>query len=478
MLTAVQHNLPSAESEPKSNNKIGVLTKKKAIENFRYSQEDVNELIIEENAVDEDLQLADRVFCATIHKFTKQNCPDSSPNKKRSTRYSFLENWFLHKIYSKSQQTLLGVSPVTPAVILSGDDFMFTPPFLQSPPPQFEDMDDEDYYYDEDDHWEANEYLYSLSPCPESKQAADNDFAFYRHQDEHEEDRENNRLKMLSTAFLKSPSLVENPICFYSQDDMYNFVAENIQLEEEDVFLEDERIRSLSDIKSLTIDTQQATDDSKLSDEDESSDSLSGLSDPATQDSDVPGLSYSATTIHSASYEDMFDDEEASGSYHSTTENIMIPVNKTNEDDVSQITQISPVTRSSTFLSQRSSLDDDSSVYSYQSLADIINSQQQPQATSLSSIPSKIYRYGSIKSQAIGSKVKSLVNTLSSHHANNDEEMGLQTQQQMCHDASDSTLMSLWTCLVVYVISTWQMLINSMKRAFSISTTDERQPLL
>ena len=54
----------------------------------------------------------------------------------------------------------------------------------------------EDYYYDEDDHWEANDYLYSLSPCPESKQAADNDFAFHRHQDENEDDRESNRLKI------------------------------------------------------------------------------------------------------------------------------------------------------------------------------------------------------------------------------------------------------------------------------------------
>ncbi|OBZ90919.1 hypothetical protein A0J61_01039 [Choanephora cucurbitarum] len=478
MLSAVQHNLPSTEF--KSNNKIGVLTRKKAIENFRCSKEDITELITEDAAIDEDLQLADRVFCATIHKFTKQNCPDPSLNKKRSTRYSFLENWFLHKIYSKSQQTLLGVYPVKPAVILSGDDFMFTPPFLQSPPPQpFEDIDDEEYYYDEDEHWETNEYLYSLSPCPESKQAADNDSMFYRHQDEGEEDCENNKLKMLSTAFLKSPSLLESPPCFYNQDDIYNFVAENIQLEEEDIFLEDDRIRALNDIRSFAIDTQQTRHEDEDEDED---DSLSGLSDPTTNDSDEPDLSYSSTTITSGSYEeerqDMLNDDEVSGSYHSTTGNIVIPINnKTNEDDVSQITQVSPVTRSSTFLSQRSSLDDDSSVHSYQSLADIINSQQMSQDISISSIPSRIYHYGSVKSQALGSKMKSFVNNLSGHHANNDdEEMGLQTQQ-VCHNTSDAP-MSLWACVCIYVISALQIFVNSIKRVFNASATGEREPLL
>ncbi|KAG0734165.1 hypothetical protein G6F57_001339 [Rhizopus arrhizus] len=67
-------------------------------------------------------QIANRVFNATVDKFTKQDY----------SKYSFLKSWYLHNIYSKSQQALLGIQPIKPSVILCGDDFMFTPPFKQS----------------------------------------------------------------------------------------------------------------------------------------------------------------------------------------------------------------------------------------------------------------------------------------------------------------------------------------------------------
>ncbi|KAI8062617.1 hypothetical protein BC940DRAFT_308315 [Gongronella butleri] len=87
---------------------------------------------------DEDFEVANRAFHATIGKFSRQNVHG------RRAAYSFLENWCLHSMYSKSQQILLGMPHVRPMVLLTGDDFMFTPPLLQH-------EDDEDEYY-LDDH--------------------------------------------------------------------------------------------------------------------------------------------------------------------------------------------------------------------------------------------------------------------------------------------------------------------------------------
>ncbi|RCI05478.1 hypothetical protein CU098_004751 [Rhizopus stolonifer] len=471
MLTAVQQNLPPTTGlVPESNNNIGILTRKKAIENFRSLHEEANiDHDYASHLLPNSFEIANRAFYATIRKFTKQNCPD--PSVKRRSSYSFIENLFLHKIYSKSQQTLLGIVPVKPSVILSGDDFMFTPPFIQPPPQPFEDLEDEDYYFDEEEVeatecWNTNGYLYNLSPCPESKQAGDNDSLFYRIQEE-DEDLENNKLRIQSNAFLKTPSLFDTSPYLYQEDTqeyMYAFV-ENSHLQQEPAYPEN-------------FDTQQ--DDDTLSDSD-------GL---ITPEGEEPELSSTATTAAS-SYDDDNDDdndnddddndsyhEEMSVSYHSTTNSVMIPIttNKTNEDDVAQITQVSPVTRSSTFLSQRSSLDDDSSVISYQSLADIINSQQQhqQQKPSLSYISSKIYHYGSTKKQEISTKMKSFVNNIS-YHANNDddEEMGLQSQQEC-----DATI-SFWTRLIIFVMSIWQLFVHGVKQCMpTTSTLDERETLL
>ncbi|KAI8328228.1 hypothetical protein BC941DRAFT_445327 [Chlamydoabsidia padenii] len=84
-------------------------------------------------------ETANRAFHATINKFSRQNYPE---HRKRNM-YNFLENWHLHNIYSKSQQVLLGIPHVRPMVLLSGDDFMFTPPLLQQQ--QQSDEDDDEY---------------------------------------------------------------------------------------------------------------------------------------------------------------------------------------------------------------------------------------------------------------------------------------------------------------------------------------------
>ncbi|CAO3621838.1 unnamed protein product [Cunninghamella echinulata] len=55
-------------------------------------------------------------------------------NKRNKTKkiqiYTFLENWYLHSMFNKSQKVLLGFTDIKPCVILSMDNFMFTPPPL------------------------------------------------------------------------------------------------------------------------------------------------------------------------------------------------------------------------------------------------------------------------------------------------------------------------------------------------------------
>ncbi|KAG2174337.1 hypothetical protein INT43_004360 [Umbelopsis isabellina] len=69
---------------------------------------------------DNIIDLATRIFYATCHKFTAV--------AQQPARYSFRQSLLLHSMYSKSQQTLLGLESIRPTVLLSGEDFMFTPP--------------------------------------------------------------------------------------------------------------------------------------------------------------------------------------------------------------------------------------------------------------------------------------------------------------------------------------------------------------
>ncbi|ORX48057.1 hypothetical protein DM01DRAFT_1338888 [Hesseltinella vesiculosa] len=85
--------------------------------------------------------LATRIFCMTCYKFTLQ----TDPYYRRRPLYSFLNNWFLHTMYNKSQKFLLDMADITPHVHLANDNFMYTPP----PPAsaihqlQFENEDDD-----------------------------------------------------------------------------------------------------------------------------------------------------------------------------------------------------------------------------------------------------------------------------------------------------------------------------------------------
>lgn len=73
-----------------------------------------------ELSYDNNVDLATRIFYATCHKFATA--------AQQVPKYSFRQSLLLHSMYSKSQQILLGMEDIKPTVILSGDDFMFTPP--------------------------------------------------------------------------------------------------------------------------------------------------------------------------------------------------------------------------------------------------------------------------------------------------------------------------------------------------------------
>lgn len=115
----------------------------------------------EQEAKQEDdslTKLASRAFLATCQKFARQRYPEY----RRRTPYTFLENWHLHSMYSKSQQILLGIPHAHPIVLLAGDDFMLTPQFIQQQ--HIERMEqrmrlaDEDETDDEQQHYD---YYYS-----------------------------------------------------------------------------------------------------------------------------------------------------------------------------------------------------------------------------------------------------------------------------------------------------------------------------
>lgn len=107
---------------------------------------------------DDYFESANRAFHATINKFSRQNYPE---NRKRNI-YNFLENWHLHSMYSKSQQILLGIPHVRPMVLLSGDDFMFTPPLLQDQQQQQQQQHEHSNYEEDDegDDYYADQYCY------------------------------------------------------------------------------------------------------------------------------------------------------------------------------------------------------------------------------------------------------------------------------------------------------------------------------
>ncbi|KAI8390814.1 uncharacterized protein BYT42DRAFT_554434 [Radiomyces spectabilis] len=131
--------------------------------------------------VDATFDLASRTFYATCHKFARQNYPEY----RRRSAYSFLENWLLHSMYSKSQQILLGIPQVKPTVLLTGDDFMFTPPLMHHRQLEgdaiqldWDDQEDDGHYDVDTEHahlmaLENNDVKVMATPSPEDDEAMD-----------------------------------------------------------------------------------------------------------------------------------------------------------------------------------------------------------------------------------------------------------------------------------------------------------------
>ncbi|KAI7907224.1 uncharacterized protein BX663DRAFT_548291 [Cokeromyces recurvatus] len=322
---------------------------------------------------DSNFEVANRAFYATIKKFTRQNCSNGS--QRRSSPYSFLENWHLHSMYSKSQQTLLGITPVRPSVILSGDDFMFTLPFIEQEieeqeeeeeEEEEEDDDEEEYNYDED--WEDS--YYSLSPCPNSINRSE--FFFYDNNDDEviqhisdndEEDKERfeNINRLLASTY--SPTLLkdmneEEDYNFNSVICNQNYYSDSLQMNNNHerrpkILKEYEPITLTNDHCPLIIDTfLQQHDDAVVLDMDPHVPSLH----------DVPELS--PTSISSNEYDTIVTDV---GSNDSTTS--LMNLTRLSTDHIIQcqdVTPFDPMTCSS----QKSTKKDSS----YQSLADLIPS--------------------------------------------------------------------------------------------------------
>lgn len=460
------------------------------INNFRNdddSQYSNNTLSQQEEypAYDSNFEIANRAFYATINKFTRQSCPDTSSIRRRSPPYSFLENWHLHSIYSKSQQTLLGITPVRPSVLLSGDDFMFTPPFIQEEEELYSDDEEE-----EEDIWDANEF-YNLSPCPDSNQAGE----LFSCSSYPPSSTTTTPLSYFETAPL-SPHTIATTTKNYFYDQQEN-QGENIWIEN------DERrphnlngFQSLSNLNllSIQIPSQDNLADSLSSPEEEpSSASSSSSSDEqltincSLSDNDSVCSSITSEKLDAFfntnedfdndadidDYPDENNEQQELSSYDLVNlYDATFPTNEElNRQDVAQIPTVnSPVTRSSSFKSQNSI----ESVVSYQSLADLMN-QQQPSSSSFYGSISRSFT-SSNDSNAKKSILTSIVHTFVNNNNNakdhdtlNNEEMGTRPSNER-----STALNTIWTSFIIYILYYWQLLVQFFTR----SNSEESESLL
>ncbi|CAO3643444.1 unnamed protein product [Mucor fragilis] len=448
---------------------------------------------------DANFDIANRAFYATINKFTRQACPDTS-TRRRSPPYSFLENWHLHSIYSKSQQTLLGITPVRPSVLLSGDDFMFTPPFIQE-----EDEEEEEEFYSDDEEEEDNQEnwdFYHLSPCPESNQAGEQFFCS-SYPPSSTAAATTTPLSYFETTPL-SPQTIATTTKQYFYDQQEN-QGENIWIEN------DERrpfnlngFQSLSNLNLLTIQIPpQNKLDSLSSAEEESSSSSSSASSSSSDEqlinnyspSDSDSVCSSITSEKLDAFFNTTDNFENDADIDDVDDRNRLPSQQqelssydlmnlydttfpTSEElnrqqDVAQIpTMNSPVTRSSSFKSQNSI----ESVVSYQSLADLIHPQQPSACSSFYGSISHSFAFdSSMESSSKKSILNSIVDTLvnnnnnaKDHDALNNEEMG--TRQANTNERG-TALNTIWTSLAIFITYYWQLLIQFFTRGISPSSS-------
>ncbi|KAI9469889.1 MAG: hypothetical protein EXX96DRAFT_587873 [Benjaminiella poitrasii] len=419
-----------------------------------------------------NFEVANRAFYATINKFTRQNSPDAS--RRRSPPYSFLENWHLHSMYSKSQQTLLGITPVRPSVILSGDDFMFTPPFIQQ---EIEDYDEEeDYLNDDDDEYDEDwedqtSRYYNLSPCPVSANNEAGQFLFYDEEEpiQSDDDEEEINMPPASALFDKSTSFIDEKLEIMQQQQLeqeersyFNSLVcdqdyyPSLLLENSD----DRRPHSLNGFESvasnpelLHIDTSPA---SYLTQQRLKEDIILDMA-LISPSHDVPELSPSSISSDEQDQAVAMNDSEEQDNASSTHSLINLFDNTfPSREELNRqqdVTHIAPMTRSSSHLSQKS-VEDTSSVMSYQSLADLIPHTQSTPTTLTKSDKSLSQSYGSIDSHTITTKARpdpihSLIQLFVPHKNNTDD--GHQTSRFFLFGIMFVCVMYLWQFLVQFV---------------------------
>lgn len=419
-----------------------------------------------------NFEIANRAFYATINKFTRQSCPDAS--KRRSPPYSFLENWHLHSIYSKSQQTLLGITPVRPAVLLSGDDFMFTPPFIQQDDEEEEAEEEynEEYMMTDEEEdvldWDRNEgdatEFYHLSPCPDS-----NGLLFI--DDEEEEDYSRHSLYRQDTTspsnlmLFETPSASLNTTGTTTATNKYNNEHDyfNHHHTQENSWMGDEHLASHHRIHI------QPNDDLLLIQQ-------SGQEQQSSiMNNHVIDIHADDLYLSDSSSSDEQDDDLSS-------------YDITHLYDNSKQTQ--PImTRSSSVLSQKSDeASISSSVVSYQSLADILNKNNGIMATT-PSLDGVVMIEDVIQPAIVTTRFNKYGSTVAaqshaSHYVDCDTNHDLELGTQQSN--TDTERKNIFTRSFIYILSLWQYLMVLLESFFKrlgmsvtlTSTTDEREPLL
>ncbi|CAO3681613.1 unnamed protein product [Rhizopus stolonifer] len=290
-----------------------------------------------------EYEVAKRAFYATLDKITNQNGPDT----KRRSSYSFLKNWHLHRTYSKTQQTLLGINPVNPSVILCGDDFIFTPPFVpqQEGASYFETTSERQWNVQE-----SNLTISGLASDDVSSKISPFASSLYTEQKYIEIQDEGAYSDPLNSTHLLRAIPSSSP-----------------QSSQEIVVLDNDPFELFDEFYSITTTAADNSQEqpmvfSSSSSSSSSSDSSSDSSSISSESDDEMG-----NKRHSFYADDDDDDEYKRSSY----DDLMNLYDTTLEIEPSKDILTLPVTRSSTYLSENSYLTAQS-VVSYESLADII----------------------------------------------------------------------------------------------------------
>lgn len=487
MLSAVQHqqhNVPEINDDNSKNirndKNFRTTEMNEDNEDFYFLGQHLNTsgLLLQEEEEEEEeeyynlpnnFEIANRAFYATINKFTRQSCPDAS--KRRSPPYSFLENWHLHSIYSKSQQTLLGITPVRPTVLLSGDDFMFTPPFIQQDDEEEEpdeEYNDEYMMTDEEEDvldWDRNEgdatEFYHLSPCPDS-----NGLLFIDDDDEEEDYNRRSLYRQDTTSpsnlmLFETPSASLNTTSTTTTTNKYNngHAYFNHHHTQENSWMDDEHLSSHHRIHI------QPNDDFLIIQQ-------------SGQEQQSSIINNHVIDIHA---DDLYLSDSSSSDEQ---DDDLSSYDITHLYDNSKQTQ--PImTRSSTVLSQKSDeASISSSVVSYQSLADILNKNNGIMATT-PSLDGAVMIEDVIQPAIVTTRFNKYGSTVPASHyvdCNTNHDLELGTQQSN----TDTEPKNIFTRSFIYILFLWQYLMVLLESFFKrlgmtvtlTSTTDEREPLL